>query len=255
MIGGNKRIKIKNWRHLMVLAIVAVLFFGGAYWLAGDPAENDADEEAVAEQVEVKQPLPETERGQQVKQLFSDDSFQKELPKALDLNVQNTSPMPAWVAKLILYTLVALGVFTVAVFIWVLVTGNTTIKPVAKVAPARRKKQTQSSEPAHALAQHATFETASAMAAKGNYGEAVRALLAVSLIHLSQRELVRLRPWMTGREIVQDANLLQEAKTALEYLVFTVEAYAFAGDEIKQETYEACLTHHDLLTKSKVSLA
>ncbi|MCJ9427543.1 hypothetical protein [Kordiimonas marina] len=247
MSGGNKRFEVKNWRHLLVLALVAALFFGGAYWMATKPAEKEAENPVVVPG-HSQQPLADTTRGRQVKRLLADESFQKKLPEGIHFPTKAPVSMPAWVGELILYALVGLGIFTIAVFIWVLVTGNTKLKPAAKAEKAKRQpRETGRLAPDHALAQHATLEDAKAQAAEGNFGDAVRALLAVSLISLSRRELVLLRPWMTGREIVRDAKLFAEAKKALEGLVFTVESYAFAGEEVRRETYEACLLQYDLL--------
>ena len=262
MSGGFKDIKIKNWRRLLVLAVLATAFFSGAFWLTRDRA-NDSDNEAEAEpQISLEQasdrpaPLPNTARGDQVRALFADGDYQNILPEAKKPVQRKSVPMPQWVGKLILYALTAAGIFTIAAFIWILITGNSGTRPASSVARnSAKKKKERAAAPDHMLARNATFEEAEAMARSGNYGEAVRMLLAVSLISLSRRELVRLRPWMTGREIVRDAALVEDAARALEQMVHTVEAYAFAGHEISRALYQSCMEHYRMLASDIARVA
>lgn len=253
MNGGRKRINVNNWRHLVVLALLAALFLGAAYWLSGRDSDRDDTPEAPSAEAEIRQPLADTERGRQVRDLLSDNSYQKELPAAQRpvRNIQMSNPLPEWLLTVLFYGLIALGIFAIAVFVWVLVTGNTRIRPPEKLSADKKRKQAPASPPDHELARQGTLADAQALAGDGAYGEAVRALLAAVLITLARRELVKLRPWMTGREIVRDAQLVRDARDALAFLVMTVEAYAFAGHEVARDTYETCLRHHDTLTRKK----
>lgn len=257
MNGGRKRINVNNWRHLTVLALLAMLFFGVAYWLSVRDSDDRDAEDTPSAVADIRQPLADTERGRQVRDLLSDSSYQKELPGAPKpaTRPQLSNPLPEWLLTALYYGLIALGIFALAVFVWVLVTGNKRIRPPDKLTTDKRREQAPVSPLDHDLARHGTLADAHALAADGVYGEAVRALLAAVLISLARRELVKLRPWMTGREIVRDAQLMQEAREALAFLVMTVEAFAFAGHDVARDTYEACLRHHDTLTQKKGRVA
>jgi len=247
MMGEFQKGIRKNWPWLSIAAGAAIVLFGAAYWW-NDARHKAPEETASTETVKLKAPLPDTDLGRRIDNMLDKGDYQRDLPEApKPQQRQKSSPMPVWLGKAILYTLVALGIFAIAVMIWILATGNTS--PKARNTMRRKpsaKPQAQATG-SHALAQPASLEEAEQAAKAGNFGEAVRMLLATALISLAKRELVRLRPWMTGREIVRESKLATKPADALHCLVATVEAYAFAGHAISQQTYETCFHHYQLL--------
>lgn len=252
MTGGFKKGISKNWRQLALLAAVSVGLFGLAYWWDAEwDKEDDAGEDVAAESVQLKASLPDTELGRQIDTMLEDGGYQRSLPeREKPKPTRKSTPMPRWLGDLIVYALVGLGLFAIAVMIWVLVTGST--NPKARTRKPRKPATGKDAMPAgiHALAQPASLEDAEKAAKAGNFGEAVRLLLATALIGLARQELVRLRPWMTGREIVRDAKLAPSPADALGFLVATVEAYAFAGHVITEQTYKTCFQHYQSLVQA-----
>jgi len=251
MTGEFKKAIAKNWRRLSILAVVTIVLFGIAYWWDRERLpEDDMGQDKAAESVRLKAPLPDTDLGRRVDAMLVNGGFQRDLPEIEKPKPnRNRSAMPKWLGELIVYILVGLGIFAIAVMIWILVSGSTS----SGVRTRRTRKPRSRNEPAaagsHALAQPASLDDAEEAARSGNCGEAVRLLLATALIGLAKQELVRLRPWMTGREIVRDAKLAATPADALGILVRTVEAYAFAGHVITEQTYRTCFQHYQLLVK------
>lgn len=233
---------VGNKRLLMALSAAALVLFAAAYLLGGshEPSQNDGGD---TEQTEVMpEPVSDTETGNLVKNILSDDEYQSELP------VQSRTPqpqnfrMPGWVLKTLFYALVGLGIFAVASFIWVLITGNRGALPLSPAVRKIKSRKRADQQPIrHSLIQPATLADAEKLAADGRYGEAVRFLLAACLIDLSNKRLVQIKPSMTGREIAGGASLVQEAQEALRALVITVEAYAFAEEKVSKSAYEQAL--------------
>lgn len=251
MTGEFKKGIRKNWRRLSMLAVVTIILFGIAYWWDKERlSQDDMKEDTAAESVQLKAPLPDTELGRRVDAMLDEGGFQRALPEIEKPEPnRNRQPMPKWLGELIVYTLVALGIFAIAVMIWILVSGSTGSRVrVRKPRRSPSRKETLASG-SHALAQPASLDDAEQAAREGNFGEAVRLLLATALIGLAKQELVRLRPWMTGREIVRDAKLAAMPADALGLLVRTVEAYAFAGNVITEQTYRTCFQNYQLLVK------
>ncbi len=251
MTGEFKKGIAKNWRRLSVLAVVTVALFGIAYWWDKERlSQDDLEQEKTAESVRLKAPLPDTDLGRRVDAILDQGGFQRELPEIeRPKPKRNRSPMPRWLGDLIVYVLVGLGIFAIAVMIWILVSGSTSSSARIRRARKSRSRNEPPATGSHALAQPASLDDAEKAANAGNFGEAVRLLLATALIGLAKQELVRLRPWMTGREIVRDAKLAATPADALGLLVRTVEAYAFAGHVITEQTYKTCFQHYQLLIK------
>ncbi len=251
MTGEFKKGIAKNWRRLSILAVVTASLFGIAYWWDKERlSQDDMEPDKAAESVRLKAPLPDTELGHRVDAMLDKGGFQRELPEIEKPKPRrNSSPMPKWLGDLIVYTLVGLGIFAIAVMIWILVSGSTSARAPMRRARKPRSKNEPAAAGSHALAQPASLDDAEEAARAGNFGEAVRLLLATALIGLAKQELVRLRPWMTGREIVRDAKLAATPADALSLLVRTVEAYAFAGHVITEQTYKTCFQHYQLLVK------
>ncbi|SDD37193.1 DUF4129 domain-containing protein [Kordiimonas lacus] len=252
MTGGFKKGISKNWRQLAILAAVSIGLLGLAYWWDTERGKDgETSDDVAADSVQLKAPLPDTELGRQVDTMLEGGGYQRSLPELEKPKpTRKSNPLPRWLGDLIVYALVGLGLFAIAVMIWVLVTGSTS--PKIRTRKPRRSTVRKGAAPAgtHALAQPASLDDAEKAAKAGNFGEAVRLLLATALIGLARQELVRLRPWMTGREIVRDAKLAPSPADALGFLVATVEAYAFAGHVITEQTYKACFQRYQLLVQA-----
>ncbi|TNE64356.1 MAG: DUF4129 domain-containing protein [Alphaproteobacteria bacterium] len=254
MNGGFRKNIVENKRRLAVLAVVAALMFGVAYWLATKPAEPVEAPEKDPATEDAPAPLADTPVGDEVRLILKDESYQSELPtrpKPPEKPARRNGSMPKWLGDLIFYLFVGLGIFTVAVFVWILVTGARRPSHQAKVLSRADKKMVVPILPQHDLIQPATLADAEALAAAGQFGDAVRKLLSVALVSLARRELVRIRPSMTGREIVRSARLAPDATDALSLLVATVEAYAFAGLSVSADDYANCLQGCHLLAKTE----
>ncbi|WP_262692714.1 hypothetical protein [Kordiimonas aestuarii] len=240
----------ENGRRSLLWAAVAVILFGLAYgWNSYNIGE---DKPATAEPAEIltKAALPDTEIGRAVTTLLEHGEFQRDLPESPKPRArQQTGGMPAWLGKAILYSLMGLGLFAIAVFVWVLVTGNPPKAPRKKHATTRRSPNPKQHRAEHAFIQHATFDDAERAAENGNFGEAIRILLALSLLALAEQRRVLVRPHMTGREIVDSASLDSKHLAALRFMVLAVETYAFAGRDITESVFSSCLGGYRSLTE------
>lgn len=244
-----KNALVENWRRLVAAAAAAVLLFAGAYLLDRTPNSADTASEGPEEAASIPQPLADTELGKTVDAILADDSYQRTLPDTPQPTRRQSAAMPEWLTKLFLYGLLAMGVFAVAVFIWVLVTGASGARPLSPAVRAIKAKGSPAPAAQHSLMQPSSLKDAERLAAEGHYGEAVRILLAVALTQLSGRNLVRIRPSMTGREIVRGATLVNEALDALQALVAIVEASAFAGHPVSKDDFERALAQFDCLAR------
>ena len=139
----------------------------------------------------------------------------------------------------VFYTFLIGGIFTIAFFIYLIASGGQP-KKGATTGSLRKKRKAERHKQQHTYLQPATLEEAEALARDGNFGDAVRKLLALSLQHLAEHDLVRLRPSMTGREIVRHADLHDTPRGFLRDLVGTVESYAFAEQPVEEDRYRFC---------------
>lgn len=76
-------------------------------------------------------------------------------------------------------------------------------------------------------------------------------LLSVMLTVLAGRELIKIRPSMTGREIVATAKFGASFVSGLRFMVLTVEAYAFAGEQVNRTLFDECFAHFNKLSAMK----
>ena len=78
------------------------------------------------------------------------------------------------------------------------------------------------------------------LANRGEYREAIHALLLRTLQELVRSASVRVAPAMTSREILGRVPLLADARDALHALIITVELTHFGGDDATLEDYVRC---------------
>jgi len=246
----DNKVRLAIVAGLALLLLLAAAFSDRLLNGAGGP--EDTLTELKATQV-ARTPISDSDAGRMAKKILEGEDFQKELPEKPELE-KNTlsSPMSEWAVKLIVYFLAALGVFAVVVFIWILVVGAKSGTHASK--PKKNIKwrgRAQKPVEHHMLVPAATMADVEKMAQEGRYGEAVRMLLSIALIKLSGQDMVRILPSMTGREIVASAQIGGTAIVGLRQLVMTVEAYAFAGELVDKDLFEACLKEFKLLNSLK----
>jgi hypothetical protein len=78
------------------------------------------------------------------------------------------------------------------------------------------------------------------LAHRGEYREAIHALLLRTLQELVRSSAVRVGPAMTSREILARVPLLADARDALHALIIQVEITHFGGDEATVDDYVQC---------------
>lgn len=81
---------------------------------------------------------------------------------------------------------------------------------------------------------------AEALAARGDYGEAIHALLLRTLQELVRSSAVRVPPALTSREILGRVPLADDPREALAGLITAVEVTHFGGDAATQDDYLRC---------------
>ncbi len=248
MFLGVRQTFSKNKKRLAVIAAAAAMLFLGALFVdklfVSPNPPDDAKPELGATEV-LRTPISQSENGFAIKEILEDETFQERLPitpRPEQQNRQNSAPWPSWVIELIRVILVILAIVTVVVFVWILFEGSgrgaLAQKPRKDV---KRRRQNRTPVEHYMVIPSATLKDVERMAQEGKYGEAVRMLLSIALTTLAGRELIRILPSMTGREIAASAKIGVDAVARLNHLVRTVEAHAFAGEGVTKSLFEECL--------------
>lgn len=173
------------------------------------------------------------------KQLLADNSIQFDLPSLVP-------PEPPGWLKPVLEMLAKIGPYMIYLFWGAVIIGVTVIvvlvaleaKGVAWRLPWRRtRKQTEAEEtwrPDAAAAQILLSE-ADALAARGDYDEAVHLLLRRSVADIAGRLPDFLRPSLTSRDIATAPSLPSRARHAFSEIARIVEAALFARRPVGAE--------------------
>ncbi|MCA8944380.1 MAG: DUF4129 domain-containing protein [Planctomycetes bacterium] len=85
-------------------------------------------------------------------------------------------------------------------------------------------------------------------AARGEYGAAVRALLASAIVHLRDRGDVDAHTWLTGREVLALLESGAATGSAVRELVTLVERSLFAGLALDPADYDRASAAHAVVT-------
>jgi hypothetical protein len=93
---------------------------------------------------------------------------------------------------------------------------------------------------------------AEALAARGDYGEAIHALLLRTLQELVRSSAVRVPPALTSREILGRVPLADDPREALAGLITAVEVTHFGGDAATQDDYVRCRTQFQRFARAFV---
>lgn len=173
------------------------------------------------------------------KQLLADDSIQFDLPTLV-------RPEPPEWLKPLLEALAKLGPYMIYLFWGAVITGIAIIalllvleaKGVAWRLPWRRKRQeteaTEEWRPDAGAAQILLSE-ADALAARGDYDEAVHLLLRRSVADIATRLPDFLRPSLTARDIAAASSIPTRPRTAFSEIARIVEAALFARRPVGAE--------------------
>lgn len=176
------------------------------------------------------------------KQLLSDDSIQFDLPTL----VQPTPP--AWL-KPFLEALARIGPYMIYLFWGAVIIGVAVIvllvaleaKGVAWRLPWRRASKETEAEEAwrpNASAAQILLSEADALAARGDYDEAVHLLLRRSVADIAGRLPDFLRPSLTSRDIASATSLPSRARSAFSEITRIVEAALFARRPVGAEGWQ-----------------
>jgi len=258
MFRGLGKSFVANKKRLSVIAAVAGVFFIGALFverLLNPPIEEKQIEQQLGSTEVPRTPIADTEQGRMIARILEDEDFQKQLPEKpekRDQSQNKSEPWPQWAIDLTKIVLMVLGILTIVVFIWILVVGSEGGAQAQK--PKKNfKRPTKKQLPVehHMLVPKATLADVERLAEAGSFGEAVRLLLSVMLTVLAGRELIKIRPSMTGREIVATATFDTSFVRGLRYMVLTVEAYAFAGEQVNRILFDECFEHFNKLSAMK----
>lgn len=93
---------------------------------------------------------------------------------------------------------------------------------------------------------------AEALAARGEYGEAIHALLLRTLQELVRSSQVRVPAALTSREILGRVPLADDPREALAGLITAVEVTHFGGDAATQDDYVRCRAQFQRFAKAFV---
>lgn len=191
------------------------------------------------ERVTVAQPQDAEWLAKMHKQLLADDSIQFDLP----VLVQPTPP--EWLRPL-LEALAKIGPYMIYLFWGAVIIGVTVIvvlialeaKGVAWRLPWRRARKETEAEAAwrpDASAAQILLSEADALAARGDYDEAVHLLLRRSVADIAGRLPDFLRPSLTSRDIASATSLPARARGAFSEIARIVEAALFARRPVGAE--------------------
>jgi len=258
MFSGVRQTFSDNKKRLTVIAVAAVVLFSGAYFVDRlfVPSDGPDDTKPALGATEVpRTPISQSEAGLAAKKILENEAFQNRLPITPEVEQQkrkNSAPWPSWLLQLIRVVLVILAIGTVVGFVWILFVGSgdgaLAQKPRKDV---KRPRRSHVPVEHHMVIPSATLKDVERMAHEGKYGEAVRMLLSIALTTLAGRDLVRILPSMTGREIAASAKIGADAVVGLNHLVRTVEAHAFAGEGVTKTLFEECLAAFQALASLK----
>ncbi|MEP6565540.1 MAG: DUF4129 domain-containing protein [Mesorhizobium sp.] len=173
------------------------------------------------------------------KQLLADDSIQFDLPAYVPPKT------PDWL-KPLLEMLSWLGPYMIYLFWGAVITGAAIIlllvflevKGIAWRLPWRRKKSEAEAEETwrpDAGAAQILLSEADALAARGDYDEAVHLLLRRSVADIAGRLPDFLRPSLTARDIANAPSLPMRARGAFSQIARIVEAALFARRPVGPE--------------------
>lgn len=174
-----------------------------------------------------------------------DDTYQTELPT--DQDSESDPDLPRWLFDLSLpaiFSKVALAVGAVVILILI----------VNIIQGQRLRHQAAAAMEAAAVEPEAyanlQLPDADMLAAKGQYSEAIHALLLRSLVLLARR-LGRGWPLSsTSREIIATVDMGQTPRQALQQMVTQVEVHHFGGVESDEEDWQTCLSAYRQLDES-----
>ena len=258
MFSGVRQTFSDNKKRLAAIAMAAVVLFLGAYFvdrlLVAAKAPEDTGLDLSATEVP-RTPITESDSGRAITKILEDETYQDKLPETPESqqqNQKNTKPWPSWRIGVIKVVLAILGIFTVVVFIWILFVGSRGGALAQKPRKAmKRSGQSRAQVEYHMVIPEATLKDVERAAQEGRYGEAVRMLLSIALTTLAGRDLIRILPSMTGREIAASARIGADGVAGLTHLVLTVEAHAFAGEGVNKTLFEECLAAFQSLASLK----
>ncbi|WP_299620029.1 hypothetical protein [Pelagibius sp.] len=213
---------------------LALLFAGCLMALAGLVAEPRVS--ALA------QGLSDPERVEESRdQILGSERFQTDRPEPLDIEV-NIEPfqLPAWLGQAIIWTIVAIAVVMIAVFLYNAFQNRSGLKlnrDSAQTAPQRVDTPVRAQRKA---IDARTLEEADALAAAGRFAEAIHLLLLVAMDHLRRDLGPRIAPALTGREILHLAALPQALAEPLGRMVSLSEIKHFGGRDAAGPDYALC---------------
>ena len=98
----------------------------------------------------------------------------------------------------------------------------------------------------------APLQDAKLLAQRGQYSEAIHALLLRTLMELSRSYPEPLAPSLTSREILLALQLSPAAHDALTGLIAAVELCHFRGSPPRHEDYSRCLQHFEVFARAYV---
>ncbi|RWA70741.1 DUF4129 domain-containing protein [Mesorhizobium sp. M1C.F.Ca.ET.193.01.1.1] len=176
------------------------------------------------------------------KQLLADDSIQFDLPALVQ------PEPPAWL-KPLLEALAKLGPYMIYLFWGAVIIGVAIIafllvleaKGVAWRLPwrrARKEAETQEEWRPDAGAAQILLSEADALAARGEYDEAVHLLLRRSVADIATRLPDFLRPSLTARDIAAASSIPTRPRTAFSEIARIVEAALFARRPVGAEGWQ-----------------
>lgn len=178
--------------------------------------------------------------------VVADEAFQRELPGDEPDRPRRPFALPPLVAQVLRWLLYA--VLAAALVAAVVALGSTLFGRVrdrrggAAVGGARRPVPEAGPAPGHrgGPPRRRSLEEVEALAAAGEYGEAVHGLLLLALERLSERTGRRFRPSRTSREILRTGGLDDASRRPLTVLVAAVEQALFATLPLAAADYERC---------------
>ncbi len=143
--------------------------------------------------------------------------------------------------------LIVLGVITLLTLIFIILASIRSRDRDVSLVPTESRDKTEPSSPRWTR-EH--LDVASELARRGQYAEAIHVLLGGSLEGLNQARNVAVDPYLTSREILAAAGIIDAERAALDKLVETVEKSLFAGREVNRGDYAQCVAGYEILLES-----
>lgn len=149
--------------------------------------------------------------------------------------------LPPWVIEAFLWTIAAILVVMVAVFLFNALQNRTgfKLKRKSKQQPSATLVETPLFDMQKAVVDR-NLEEADALAAQGRFAEAIHLLLLVAMDRLRRELGARIAPALTGREVLQLAPVPPAVVEPLSRMVSLSEIKHFGGRDAAGPDYDQC---------------